>query len=690
MSRTLWVHPEVEAGLRDVGQPAVHRRYALATRTLLAHGRTGVTKATRGENAGWLRSPIGGTHGQQYYLWWRILPHEGGAPDLWLRAVRHHDDHTPLTWDLNAPGRRTLELADVRAPDVPTWTPEQQRFLTSGHGAKVLQGAPGSGKTTALWAAIEGGPARNVLYVTWSRALADEARGWFGTVAQPLFGPEAGQVRAWDFVTLVGAVLQRDLHRLDPRKARAAVTSAIHNKRLLPRELDLWKGAEGALADELRAHLLGRFTRWTHEGRLAIDEGAAIHTRTQEGLPRNATHAACYVASRLDLRDPAMARRFFPDVVAALEATHRVSSGELPRELEGLDALFIDEAQDLTVAELRLAGSLAARVQAPLTLAGDEGQTVLPTAFSWTLGIRAAGMPDRVPRHKLQGSLRNTAAVAQVVERAGELYRRVDKGARPRGQGPAAAPELGDGIARWVSVPKAAEAAELLEAWAAGGGVVICTSEDLPAWLPAEQSEAVLTPATAKGLEFERVCVVGASEALARLDVDGRVDQLDRLARRLAIDGLRVAVSRATQALAVLTVAPSEQTVTRLRDWIGEEASAYELPHLGQDLDMPRAVRVAEQLALAEQAADGRPQRAWTHLTAAAELGAAEAELATEVESARVRLGLRLLLRDDLDLQLRAERTPSSVCSTCSADRSRSRRAGTARPGSSASRPSPR
>ena len=98
----LWVHPEVPDGLG--GMTPLRQRLGIVLQHLAAHGRTTVVKGCRDvANPGWRRSPLGGSVGMQYYLWWTV---QGSAParditfpgrgGVLVRAVRHHDDHGRL------------------------------------------------------------------------------------------------------------------------------------------------------------------------------------------------------------------------------------------------------------------------------------------------------------------------------------------------------------------------------------------------------------------------------------------------------------------------------------------------------------------------------------------------------------------------------------------------------------------
>jgi len=91
---------------------AARRNEPIAKRTSLLLQRMAVDiarlhyKATSGINRGWRRSRLGGGSGSHFYAWWAPagaipLKHEASfeaahREAVFLRDIRHHDDHAPL------------------------------------------------------------------------------------------------------------------------------------------------------------------------------------------------------------------------------------------------------------------------------------------------------------------------------------------------------------------------------------------------------------------------------------------------------------------------------------------------------------------------------------------------------------------------------------------------------------------
>ena len=210
----LQVHESIEEELQDKRHLA--KRFNLICQHLAAHGRTGRVKGCRGhENRGWLRSPLGGSNGMQYYLWWTRSgsPHSQRlTPDITngilIRTIRHHDDHEPLRAG-ESDSYYELDQTDYDGDgDSSPWTEQQIDFVKNESSIRILYGEPGSGKTTALWKAVEARTNQRVLYLTWSSELREKARERFDS-----FAPLSVEVDSQDFSSFLGDICQHDVKR---------------------------------------------------------------------------------------------------------------------------------------------------------------------------------------------------------------------------------------------------------------------------------------------------------------------------------------------------------------------------------------------------------------------------------------------------------------------------------------------
>ena len=581
------IHPEVCDRLS--AWPHLHRRLGIMLQHLAANGRSTVVKGCRNDNKGWRRSPLGGNNGMQWYLWWTpgtgSAARELGAPPdaIIVRDVRHHDDHSTLRAG-SAADYLTISQADELIDDIAAapWTDEQTDFIDGGEPVRIIIGRPGSGKTTALWKAIETRAGERVLYLTWSPRLTEQARSHLGS-----FAPTGTEIVARDFDTFLGEMSGADVPRQTLAESRAKFADAIRRS---GRDMGPWARRPDALHGELRGMYFGR-AGLGDESREDDDE-AILHVSDDQytalrdqhgGIGEKAAKTLLRVAHAL-LREPDRLRGIYPELAAATTALRRIRRGELPPGFDRFDRIVIDETQDLTMLEAGVAVELAKAVERRSTkrprllMAGDSGQTVRPTGFEWAPLLRLVKESLETPEIvHLDEHLRCPKGIAEIVDRAGDWYAQIDKDARPTKQRRQTSAEHVDAQILAVKTDSEQEAVQLLNDLNDIEGVVIINpAHDLPDWVPPEHRSRILDPAEAKGLEYQTVCAIDVGNVLMTLRPDnqafGDSEDLDQAAKRTAIDHLRVTLSRATETLIFLDMN------------IGREA-LDELTHL-----VPRAI----------------------------------------------------------------------------------------------------
>jgi hypothetical protein len=193
-------------------------------------------KGTSGSNRGWRRSRLGGSSGSHFYAWWApagatpLKPEasfdQAQAEAVFLRDIRHHDDHAPL-----APGNLTNDYLPMSVPDLrgseyapEPWTSSQVRFARSRAVARILKGHPGSGKTTALLHAADASQAERTLYLTFSQDLAALARDYFDR-----FCSNARTFTVMTFPAFLRELGGRQESSADPGEARAQFRRDLQN-----------------------------------------------------------------------------------------------------------------------------------------------------------------------------------------------------------------------------------------------------------------------------------------------------------------------------------------------------------------------------------------------------------------------------------------------------------------------------
>jgi tetratricopeptide (TPR) repeat protein len=266
------------------------------------------------------------------------------------------------------------------------------------------------------------------------------------------------------------------------------------------------------------------------------------------------------------MSDAPLADRYFPELALAWRAAQALTSGSRQVESTFLDygCIAVDEVQDLTPLEAFVVLTLARRYSAgrgaaSLLLAGDEAQTVRPTDFEWAwLNDMLHAMIGPPQEFKLTANLRSPRRIADVVNRVWDLYDYLHKQDRPSGTGYAEIDDDGPDQILYAAIPRA-ELSPLLSSLSAHEGLALIAFDK--GNLPSEILPFVLSPAEAKGLDFHSICVLNGGSLLRHIVDDRASAAVDILARRLAIDQLRVALSRPTERLLWIDAAPEAAMV---------------------------------------------------------------------------------------------------------------------------------
>lgn len=353
---TLLIHDDILTRLKDEGfsKGPLGRRLTMVITFLIAHGRTSVVKGVRGEeNRGWRRSPLGGNHGNHFYLWWApskappVMGINVSDKTIFLRAVRHHDDHSHLNSgelsDFHLISTHDLTKDnDFKLP----WTQEQKSFIHAVSPIRILRGQPGSGKTVSLWQSIQLRPDENVLYLTWSSRLADLAREYFET-----FASSGSSLRVVIFTDLLHELAGKTPRALAIEDGRRVFFEAI--SKLSPAQLGPWANYSDTLYSEVRAHYVGAFLPISNEYPTSkIDSTTQIkdYQLRRAGYLGKSIEGVISAIKAIEGR--ATLGSCFPDLALAWEACEKLTS-DLAVTTNDLiiNRIVLDEVQDLTPIE---------------------------------------------------------------------------------------------------------------------------------------------------------------------------------------------------------------------------------------------------------------------------------------------------------------------------------------------------
>jgi hypothetical protein len=639
----IFCHQDFLQKVEDSRKSQVGKRASLLLQRLAVDSRREFYKSTLGINKGWRRSRLGGHSGSHFYAWWApkgAPPLRGhadfeSAPEgaLFLRDIRHHDDHSELNPQSLSECYLPLGPRDLRSEEyVPSpLTSTQSQFTSSRQRVRIIKGYPGSGKTTALWHAADHDTQQSSLYVTYSKDLAGLARTHFQR-----FAPNYKSFHVYTFARLVRELAGSSAPQEPESVGRERFLKELAT--LPPRLLGPWVEDRKSLYDEIHANLIGTALP-VAAGRFAACEKPFLPDRVYREQRRKfiggaAADVVLEVIHTLTRREPRFHELFFPELLLAWRALERLrlpNQTGIPSSLLTFDCIAVDEAQDLTpleamvIAQLALPNRDRLRGLVTLLLAGDEAQTVRATDFEWgwlhDMLHQVVGTPQEF---RLGANLRSPRRIARLINAVWGLYATIPKQDRPGGSREAEIEDEANDQLLYCAAAPGPELEQLLRTFADREGLaIISLSEQLPGYLPEDLKPRVVTVAEAKGLDFQAVCLLDASARLTKIlatnDRVRRDMEVEPLSRRLAIDQLRVALSRPTERIYFLDVSPGEIARDRFLHfltWAGdsnEVAPAIPstvLKTLEEELlDPEERVRLCELDA--RQYLDVKPEMAW-------------------------------------------------------------------------------
>ena len=368
-----------------------------------------------------------------------------GVPQAWLEDVRRVDEDSVLDIAVHLPaeaGEALVQLATGGKPDQPVhaaadadpfahpdaqrrfrlvenveeleraleypwekWTvflhPAQRRIVESRYsGPARVSGSAGTGKTiVALHRAVHlarANPDARVLLATFSDALANALRVKLGrlvhnqpSIAERLEVHSMGSIGRHLYEANFGTPALATDSEIQELIDRAAAETGEH--KFSPHflwtewrmvvdawQLDSWE----AYRDVMR---LGRKTRLAGSQRAVL---WSIFAKVRDGLAAQALLTASRMFQRLE--------------------QHFAETTHAPFEY-----CIIDEAQDIGVAELRFLVALGGNRPDSLFFAGDLGQRIFRTPFSW----RALGVDVRGRSHTLRINYRTSHQIRQQADR---------------------------------------------------------------------------------------------------------------------------------------------------------------------------------------------------------------------------------------------------------------------------------
>lgn len=612
--RKLLAHPDFYEWLID---PRVdlklRKRARVVALQILTRGYAPNTKPVKGRSAGWQRAGLGGTGGSHDYLWY---VHGGSAlgrqlelqeNEYLLRFVRFHDDTDQAVPPSKLNDYLTLsseDLLSLSASEEESPYNSEQHWAALVHSEPIckIRGYPGSGKTTTIQFAASSGRSRSILYLTFNRKLAEEARSYFD-----VFTPQGSKIQVMSFEQFLENMADIDegsLRLVTPTEAAKLMEKKLKVNPAVG--FGEWKGHLDELYSEFHSFAVGSSLPFSFRGvegseKYAISgEGFRAHRATQFG--KAAELAADFLEQ---IGDPQVLFQLFPG--PCISRMLLAGTDEPPPPgFDSFDGIFVDEVQDLTLTELALIFNVGARISLVsgrmphIVVAGDESQTVRPTDFSWSALNDLAGefFPGvKFDDRPLASNLRSPERIAKVVEATGRQYDLFERGDRPRGQVQTTIDQDLPGQVTYCEIPNEAGLKELVDLVERSPRVrLVYPGSRLPDDIQRiDEGGVIWTADEVKGLDFETVIVLDAGErqAILRSRLEDSDSQIGRVWGRTLADQFRVCVSRSTSKL-ILTDRPyigevdsavAKSALLKLVDEEDEKPDDLDFVDLGEELD---------------------------------------------------------------------------------------------------------
>lgn len=466
----------------------------------------------------------------------------------------------------------------------------------------IVIGSAGSGKTALTLEKLKTLPGRG-LYLTRSPFLVENARALYFAHDYANDGQEI------DFLSLAELLETIDVPR--GREARwpdfAAWYERMRGAFKLRGPHRIW--------EEIKGVLTGAAERAPF-----LDEDEYLALGVRQSIFLGDERRAVYQVFRRWL-EHLRERDLYDANIAAWERTGSAA--------EVYDFLVIDEVQDITCVELRLALATL-RDKTSFLLCGDSNQIVHPNLFSWARvkslfygdGARGESPLDRI--HVLAANYRNTRAVTDLANRLLHIKQRrfgsIDRESNYL-------VECVSGDAGRVELVKDSPAvrAELngKTQRSTRTAVVVLRDEDKAAARAAFATPLVFSVQEAKGLEYDNVVLFNLVSGAARefrectdgvdaAELEGELvfvrgrDKTDKRldAYKFYVNALYVAITRAVKSLVVVEADPSHPifqllAIDRVADRIelaNDESSREEWQREARRLELQGKTEQAEQI----------------------------------------------------------------------------------------------
>ena len=590
--KKLYIHNDVieKGNKKELKTSSLNKRNYYYEQLLIYGSGLPQIKSVSGKAKGWFRLPLGGgSNGKDKYLWFTSGEKSYGKKiglsnnEILIRSIRDHDD---TKYDLQ-PGAKTkwnpLDLKEIDSDkeNYQALTDKQNQIVRSNSNITIVEGFPGTGKTIALLKKSDKYKNKKQIYLTYSNYLGSRANIWFEAKQDIIKDRTVYTFN--DFILEFAKVnklsfnVSEKIHN-NHLEAEAEFNNFIASQKM---NLESWANKEDkknntAVYHELYSKAFGLYDKNLETQRETIFE----NYKKREQELKKVSKVPKTILNNI-FRDKKESK-LFPSLIAARELVNLFLNNELktPQTLENVEVVLVDEVQDLTEVEcfllLLYAKSLGGETK--IVIAGDESQTVKPSAFKWTAFNRILNSKakiqnlenkkDNKSRFNLEKSLRAPTQIAKIIHSTQDLYRNIDKKTRPSVKKYDSNVKERYGRVIYYSASNLQELSEISDAISKlPSAACIYPGGNIPnKYLSSPASELIYTTERVKGLDFGTVAIIDAGKYLQEIfrDIESAKANKRKLENlRTKIDRLRVAVSRATDMLILLDISPTTAEVKK-------------------------------------------------------------------------------------------------------------------------------
>lgn len=594
-SKKLFIHKDVDNSQKlkkTLREHSFKKKNYFLEQLLIYGSNLAQTKSVAGKAKGWFRLPLGGgSNGKDKYLWYTSGDKAYGKKlglknnEILIRSIRDHDD-TKYALD---PGKKenwtelSIKDIDSKEDEFINLTKKQEQIINSKSNVTIIEGYPGTGKTIALLKKSDKYKNKKQIYLTYSNYLGTRAKIWFDAKNELIENRDVFTFNEFIIAFAKNNELSfnfSDKMHNNHLEAEEAFNNFVNEQKF---NLKSWRNKNDALNNSLLYYEIYSNAFGLNKNSLSTTKETILdnYKLRKEALGKDFGVPQTLINKIFESKKEST---LFPNLIALRELCKKFIENDIkiPKTLQDVEVVLIDEIQDLTEIEYFFLLMYVKRLKsnAHIIVAGDESQTVKPSRFKWTIfndtlrskakiiPINKSDSKDFQSRFNLEESLRSPTQIANLIHNTQRLYGSIDKKNRPSVKNYISNVSDKYGRVIYYSARNINELNEIISTIAnLPSSACVYVGGKVPNKFKVNNSQDnIETTESVKGLDYGVVGLIDFGKYLSVIEKDIESKEfgkknLDSL--RTKIDRLRVAVSRATDVLVLLDIDPTFSEVRK-------------------------------------------------------------------------------------------------------------------------------